>query len=85
MALDQAQTLKLMGAVRDMSLSLTRIAAERELQKNIRNDICNELDLNPKVFNKIVKTYHKQNFVEEQNTHEEFETLYEQMDSKTSK
>lgn len=85
MALDANQTLKLMGAVKDMSVSLSRIAAERDLQKTIRSEICEELDLNKKVFNKIVSTYHKQNFIEEQNTHEEFETLYEQIESKTSK
>jgi len=83
--LDANQTLKLMGAVKDMANSLGRIAAERDLQKNIRGDICEELDLNTKVFNKLVKTYYKQNFHEEQNTHEEFETLYEQIESKTSK
>jgi hypothetical protein len=75
--LDPNQKLKLEGALKDMSISLTRIEAERDLQKNIKNDICEELSLNAKVFAKLAKTYHKQNFSEEVATHDEFETLYE--------
>jgi hypothetical protein len=69
--------LKLISAIKDMSTSLTRMDAERDLQKNIKNDICKELDLNKKVFTKLAKTYHKQNFSEEVALHEEYETLYE--------
>jgi hypothetical protein len=65
------------GALKDMSVSMTRISAERDLQKNIINDICEELQLNKKVFRKLAKTYHKQNFDDEVATHQEFEKLYE--------
>ena len=74
---------KLVGALKDMSTSMSRMEAERDLQKNIKKDICTELDLNKKVFGKLAKTYHKQNFSEEVQTHEEFETLYETV-TKTS-
>jgi hypothetical protein len=69
--------LKLEGALKDMSVSMTRISAERDLQKNIINDVCEELQLNKKVFRKLAKTYHKQNFDDEVATHQEFEKLYE--------
>ena len=69
--------LKLVAALKDFSTSLTRVEAERDLQKNVRNDICEELQLNKKVFTKLAKTYHKQNFADEVATHEEFEQLYE--------
>jgi Transcriptional regulator DsbA len=68
--------VKLIGALKDMSISMARMDAERDLQKNIKNDICKELDLNKKVFSKLAKTYHKQNFSEEVQLHQEFETLY---------
>lgn len=68
---------KLIGALRDMSTSMTRVEAERDLQKNVKKDICDALDLNKKVFTKLAKTYHKQNYSEEVQTHEEFENLYE--------
>jgi hypothetical protein len=73
------EKLKLVGALKDMSTSMTRVDAERDLQKNIKNDICKELDLNKKVFSKLAKTYHRQNFADEVATHEEFETLYEEV------
>lgn len=73
---------KLIGALRDMSTSMTRVEAERDLQKNVKKDICDALDLNKKVFTKLVKTYHKQNYSEEVQTHEEFETLYESVSTR---
>ena len=69
--------VKLIGALEDMSVSMARMDAERDLQKNIKNDVCKDLDLNKKVFSKLAKTYHKQNFSEEVQLHQEFETLYE--------
>jgi len=69
--------VKLIGALKDMSVSMARMDAERDLQKNIKNDVCKDLDLNKKVFSKLAKTYHKQNFSEEVQLHQEFETLYE--------
>lgn len=75
--------LKLIGALKDISVSMARMDAERDLQKNIKNDICKELDLNKKVFSKLAKTYHKQNFNEEVQLHQEFENLYESVATKT--
>jgi hypothetical protein len=75
--LGPADKLKLVGALKDISTSMSRMEAEKDLQKNIKNDICKELDLNKKVFSKLAKTYHKQNFADEVATHEEFEQLYE--------
>lgn len=69
--------LKLIGALKEISTSMSRVDAEKDLQKNVKNDICKELDLNKKVFAKLAKTYHKQNFGEEVQLHEEFEQLYE--------
>lgn len=68
---------KLETALKEMSASMTRQSAERDLQKNVIGDICEELDLNKKVFRKLAKVYHKQNFADEVATHQEFETLYE--------
>jgi hypothetical protein len=67
----------LIAALKDMSASFDRVSAEKDLQKNVINDTCKTLDLNKKVFRKLAKTYHKQNFGEEVQTHEEFEELYE--------
>lgn len=69
--------VKLVGALKEISTSMSRMEAEKDLQKNIKTDICKELDLNKKVFAKLAKTYHKQNFADEVATHEEFEQLYQ--------
>lgn len=76
--------IKLLGALKDISTSMTRIESEKDLQKNVRNDICKELDLNKKVFNKLAKTYHKQNFSEEVELHTQFENLYETVSKTTT-
>jgi archaellum component FlaC len=68
---------KLMGALKDMSNSMLRVEAERQLQKDVRNDIYEELNLNKKVFSRLAKTYHKQNYTEEVEINDEFEKIYE--------
>jgi hypothetical protein len=79
MNLSPVDAKKLISALKEMSTSFSRVEAERDLQKNIKKDICEELDLNKKVFMKLARTYHKQNFSEEVQTHEEFEQLYERV------
>ena len=69
--------LKLLDALQDISTSMTRTDAERDLLKNIKKDICDELQLNRKVLNKLARTYHKGNFNEEVEMHKDFESLYE--------
>jgi hypothetical protein len=81
--LDPRDLDRLMGAIKDMSDSMLRIDAERSLQKEVRNDICEELDLNKKVFTKLAKTYHKQNYSEEVEIHNQFEKIYEIIQAKS--
>jgi Transcriptional regulator DsbA len=69
--------VKILAAMVEISTSMTRVEAERDLQKNVRDDICKELDLNKKVFTKLSNTYHRQNISEEIANHQEFEELYE--------
>jgi len=45
----------------------------REMKKKVGE----ELQLEKKVLNRMVKVYHKQTFQEEVAEHEQFETLYE--------
>ena len=75
-------TKKLMNALRETSNSMTFVEAQRSLQKEIRNDICDALNLNKKVFTKLARTYHKQNFSEEVELHQEYEKIYEVIQTK---
>ena len=67
---------KLTGAMNEMSGSMLRVEAEKDLQKNIINDLFDEHKIPKKVLSKMARVYHKQNFQEEKATHEEFEQLY---------
>ena len=69
--------LKLLKAIKDIDVSMTTIDAARDTIKNIKNEICEELDLKTKVVAKLARTYHKGNFGEEQELSAEFEQLYE--------
>jgi hypothetical protein len=64
-------------ALREISNSFTRIEAERDLIKEAIGNTCENFNLNKKTFRKMAKVYHKQNFNQEREEHEEFETLYE--------
>ncbi len=72
-----ADQKKLLDMLREASNSLTRIESERDLIREMKAKVCDELQLEKKVINRMVKVYHKQTFQEEVAEHEQFETLYE--------
>lgn len=61
---------------------MTRVEAERDLIKTAKDDICKDLQLNRKVFNKLVRAYHTGSYSEEVELHKDFETLYETVTTK---
>lgn len=70
---DQAKIKK---AVTELSDSLTRIAAERDLQKSILDEMKEKLDMDKKILRKMAKTYYNDSFDKDLTEHEKFETLY---------
>ena len=70
--------------MKEISDSMTRIESERDFIKNAIGTICEEQNLSKKTFRKLVKVYHKQNFHQEVQSHEEFETLYETITQTTT-
>ena len=68
---------KLKGAIQEVSDSMTRAAAERDLQKEIINKISEELDLDKKIIRRLGKAYFKANFSEEAENNSVFEEFYE--------
>jgi hypothetical protein len=76
--------LKLLDALKEISASMTRVEAERDLIKTVKDDICDDLQLNRKVLNKLARTYHKGNFSEEVELHKDFEKLYETVANRAS-
>ena len=68
---------KIKDALYEISGSFTRIEAERELIKDIINDLADNFEMNKKTVRKIAKAYHKQNFTQEVADSEEFQELYQ--------
>ena len=73
------QKKKLQGAIREISNSMTRTEAERDLIREIVKEQSAELQIPKKIISKIAKTYHKQNLTQEVADHEEFVELYEKV------
>lgn len=70
---------KLKNALQEISNSLTRVEAERDLIKDIVKNLSEEFELSKKVVSKMARIYHKQNFSEEKQAFEDLETLYEEV------
>lgn len=80
---DPAARKAIKDCIKEISSSLTRIEAERDLIKEAIGNICEQFELNKKTFRRLAKTYHKQNFSKEVAEHEEFEIMYEQLTGET--
>lgn len=68
---------KIRDAMIEASNSYIRIDAERDLIKNIINDLHDVYKIPKKQLSKMVKVYHKNNFQEEVALADEFEELYQ--------
>jgi hypothetical protein len=77
MKLSNDNIIELKKSLNEVSNSMTRIEAERTFIKESVSHISDAFGLNKKVVNKLVKTYHKQNYQDEVNTMSEFTELYE--------
>lgn len=64
-------------ALQEISNSLTRMEAERDLIKDILQTVQDNQSIPKKYVRKLAKIYHKQNFSEVQQEQDEVETLYE--------
>lgn len=72
-----ADKKKIKDALFEISNCMTRVDAEKELIKDIINDLADNFELPKKTVRKIAKAYHKQNFTQEVADSEEFQELYE--------
>jgi hypothetical protein len=74
MALDRA---KVLGCLQEISNSLTRVEAERDLIKEILQKMQDECEIPKKLGRKLARTYHKRNYEEEVAEQSDFQTIYE--------
>ena len=72
------ETIKAVNkALQEISNSLTRIEAERDLIKDVLGNIVEDHGIDKKILRKMAKVYHKRSFTTEVQEHEEFEVMYE--------
>tara|TARA_R110000868_G_scaffold124490_12_gene329184 strand:+ start:7794 stop:8042 length:249 start_codon:yes stop_codon:yes gene_type:complete len=67
---------KLRKSITEIADSLTRIAAERDLQKEIIKKVSEELTIDKKIIRRMAKVYFNANFVQEVELDDEFEETY---------
>ena len=63
---------KVQNALKEMSDSMYRVAAEKDLQKDIAQKMLDEVGVPKKDFNKLARIYHASNLAEEAAKNEEF-------------
>jgi vacuolar-type H+-ATPase catalytic subunit A/Vma1 len=81
-ALTPEQKKELQGAIQEISNSMLRSEAERDLIKEIVKEQSDSLQIPKKIISKIAKTFHKQSLTQEVADHEDFVELYEKVTQK---
>ena len=76
-SLDHEEKKKLKGMISELNDSMVRVAAERDLQKQIIQRAHDELDLDKKIVRRMARAYYKSNFNEEVEENKMFEEFYE--------
>ena len=76
MKLDKA---KVLGCLQEISNSLTRVEAERDLIKEVLQKMQDECEIPKKLGRKLAKVYHKRNFEEEVAQQNDFVEIYEEV------
>ena len=75
---------QLRKAVLEMNDSMTRVGAERELQKETTNEVCDKLGIDKKMFRRMSRAYFKANFKDEVQENTDFEEFYSTVMEKTA-
>lgn len=74
--LNDGERKQLRKAIMEMNDSMTRVGAERELQKETTDEICGQLGLDKKLFKRMSRAYFKANFRDEVQENNDFEEFY---------
>lgn len=67
------------GAIQEMSDSMLRIDAEKELMKDIVDSTSEKYEVDKKHFRKLATIYHKRNMEEQRSESNEVFDLYEEL------
>lgn len=76
-SLNETERKKLKKAIMELNDSMTRVASERDLQKDIIGNLNDELGVDKKLIRRMAKVYFKANFGEEVEENKAFEESYD--------
>jgi hypothetical protein len=71
-------------AILELNDSMTRVGAERDLQKEIITETFDKIGVDKKMIRKIARVYYKANFNEEVESANDFEEFYQEVIQKTA-
>ena len=67
----------LLNAMKEMSDSMTRVESEKDLQKEIIDEVSDKVEVPKKYIRKMATIYHNQNLTEVKTEMDDVEALYE--------
>lgn len=76
-SLTEQERKRLKQAILEMNDSMTRVAAERDLQKETINKLYEDLGVDKKLVRRMAKVYYKANFGDEIEENRAFEESYD--------
>jgi len=76
-SLTDNQKKELKEAVQQLNDSMTRVAAERDYQKESVNNISDKTGVDKKIVRRMAKVYFKANYSQEQEENRNFEEFYD--------
>ena len=76
-SLTEPQKAELKNAIREMNDSMTRMASERDFQKDTLTAISDKTGVDKKIIRRMAKVYFKSNYAEEQEENRQFEEFYD--------
>lgn len=75
-ALSSIDRHKLKSAIQEMNDSMIRIASENDLQKDVLDNVAEELGIDKKLIRRVAKTYFKSSFNNEVEENKQFQEFY---------
>jgi len=76
-SLTESQKKELKEAIQQLNDSMTRVAAERDFQKDSINSISDKTGVDKKIIRRMAKVYFKANYSQEQEENRNFEEFYD--------
>ena len=76
-SLSDSQKKELKEAIQQLNDSMTRVASERDYQKESINSVSDKTGVDKKIIRRMAKVYFRANYAQEQEENRQFEDFYD--------